>query len=148
MQQVRHKDRHKPGSVLAEARAIICLGWPLLTTSSGTPQPWLPKIQQSGKREEHQSCCCGLASHRGLPSQSLTTLLVGSYPTIAPLPVLVAQPSAVCFCGTILTVARTGLSPAVCSSGSPDFPHCNTVRSPRCLHVSPPILSTGATIRS
>jgi len=41
-------------------------------------------------------------------------LLVRSYRTFAPLPVPgdTPRPSAVCFCGTILTVARTGRYPA------------------------------------
>jgi hypothetical protein len=45
-------------------------------------------------------------------------LLVRSYRTFAPLPVCrdaayhVSRPSAVCFCGTILTVTRTGRYPA------------------------------------
>jgi hypothetical protein len=38
-------------------------------------------------------------------------LLVRSYRTLAPLPVGNA-PSAVCFCGTLLTVTRTGRYPA------------------------------------
>ena len=38
-------------------------------------------------------------------------LLVRSYRTFAPLPVSKA-PSAVCFCGTLLTVTRTGRYPA------------------------------------
>ena len=60
-----------------------------------------------------------LALSRGLPSQHLSMLLVRSYRTFAPLPVLFAGlshpydgPSAVCFCGTILTVTRTGRYPA------------------------------------
>jgi len=68
-----------------------------------------------------------LASNRGLPSQHLSMLLVRSYRTFAPLPgksksnkvksvpftlCLLPSPSAVCFCGTILTIARTGRYPA------------------------------------
>ena len=60
-----------------------------------------------------------LAPGRGLPSQHLSMLLVRSYRTFAPLPVLFAGlshpydgPTAVCFCGTILTVTRTGSYPA------------------------------------
>jgi hypothetical protein len=103
----------------------------LPSPSSGSPPSRAPfptlgtvtSMQPTGAKNSHESCGCGLAFHRGLPSQRLTTLLVGSYPTFAPLPVLGSQPSAVCFCGTILAVTRTGLSPAVCSSESPDFPH-------------------------
>jgi len=51
-----------------------------------------------------------LAPSRGLPSQHLSMLLVRSYHTLAPLPYI--KYSAVCFCGTILTVARTGNYPA------------------------------------
>jgi len=40
-------------------------------------------------------------------------LLVRSYRTFAPLPV----PSAVCFCGTLLTVTRTGRYPASLAIG-------------------------------
>ena len=39
-------------------------------------------------------------------------LLVRSYRTFAPLPVPANRPSAVCFCGTLLTVTRTGRYPA------------------------------------
>lgn len=39
-------------------------------------------------------------------------LLVRSYRTLAPLPVPASRPSAVCFCGTLLTVTRTGRYPA------------------------------------
>jgi len=51
-----------------------------------------------------------LAPSRGLPSQHFSMLLVRSYRTLAPLPYI--KYSAVCFCGTILTVARTGNYPA------------------------------------
>jgi hypothetical protein len=45
-------------------------------------------------------------------------LLVRSYRTLAPLPVLGASPlpSAVYFCGTVLTVTRTGRYPASLAS--------------------------------
>ena len=46
-------------------------------------------------------------------------LLVRSYRTFAPLPVLPGEPSAVCFCGTLLTVARTGRYPASLAIGEP-----------------------------
>jgi len=48
-------------------------------------------------------------------------LLVRSYRTFAPLPVLGAgpRPSAVCFCGTLLTVTRTGRYPASLAIGEP-----------------------------
>lgn len=39
-------------------------------------------------------------------------LLVRSYRTLAPLPEPASRPSAVCFCGTLLTVTRTGRYPA------------------------------------
>jgi hypothetical protein len=45
-------------------------------------------------------------------------LLVRSYRTFAPLPVP-RGPSAVCFCGTVLTVARTGRYPAGLAIGEP-----------------------------
>ena len=48
-------------------------------------------------------------------------LLVRSYRTFAPLPVREASPppSAVCFCGTLLTVTRTGRYPASLAIGEP-----------------------------
>ncbi len=48
-------------------------------------------------------------------------LLVRSYRTFAPLPVRRAnpEPSAVCFCGTLLTVTRTGRYPAGLAIGEP-----------------------------
>jgi len=80
-------------------------------------------------------------------------LLVRSYRTFAPLPVLgwvaPARPSAVCFCGTVLTVARTGRYPAGLAIGEPGLsstgrhaahaearPAHHRSRSPRLL--SPP----------
>jgi len=66
----------------------------------------------------------GLAPSRGLPSRHLSMPLVRSYRTLAPLPVHLAGrtspgPSAVCFCGTVLTVARTGRYPAGLAIGEP-----------------------------
>ena len=61
----------------------------------------------------------GLAPNRGLPSQHLSILLVRSYRTFAPLPVPASRPSAVCFCGTLLTVTRTGRYPASLAIGEP-----------------------------
>jgi hypothetical protein len=46
-------------------------------------------------------------------------LPVRSYRTLAPLPVSIARPSAVCFCGTLLTVTRTGRYPASLAFGEP-----------------------------
>ena len=46
-------------------------------------------------------------------------LLVRSYRTFAPLPVPADRPSAVCFCGTLLTVTRTGRYPASLAIGEP-----------------------------
>jgi hypothetical protein len=46
-------------------------------------------------------------------------LLVRSYRTFAPLPVPASRPSAVCFCGTLLTVTRTGRYPASLAIGEP-----------------------------
>ena len=63
-----------------------------------------------------------LAPSRGLASQHLSMLLVRSYRTFAPLPVLevyASLPSAVFFCGTILTVTRTGRYPASLAIGEP-----------------------------
>ena len=45
--------------------------------------------------------------------------LVRSYRTLAPLPVPPRGPSAVCFCGTVLTVTRTGRYPASLAVGEP-----------------------------
>ena len=82
---------------------IICLGPPLPVASSGA----LLSGPVNG-----QPSSLGLAPGRGLPSQHLSMLLVRSYRTFAPLPVPANRPSAVCFCGTLLTVTRTGRYPA------------------------------------
>ncbi|VXD22905.1 hypothetical protein PL8927_760167 [Planktothrix serta PCC 8927] len=58
--------------------AIIYLGCLLPDTSSGTT------IERNGKKTNPSSS--DLAPNRGLPSQRLTTLLVRSYRTFAPLP--------------------------------------------------------------
>jgi hypothetical protein len=70
-----------------------------------------PQAASKAEQEKDQPSLHCLAPNRGLPSQHLSMLLVRSYRTFAPLPVGDA-PSAVCFCGTILTVARTGRYPA------------------------------------
>ncbi len=61
----------------------------------------------------------GLAPGRGLPSRHLSMPLVRSYRTFAPLPDPPKGPSAVCFCGTVLTVSRTGRYPAGLAIGEP-----------------------------
>jgi len=59
-------------------------------------------------------------------------LLVRSYRTFAPLPVPEPmpgqglRPSAVCFCGTILTVTRTGRYPAGLAMGEPGLSSART----------------------
>jgi len=58
-----------------------------------------------------------LAPSRGLPSQHFSMLLVRSYRTLAPLPYM--QYLAVYFCGTILTVTRTGNYPASLTTWEP-----------------------------
>ena len=69
----------------------------------------------------------GLAPGRGLPSQRLSTLLVRSYRTFAPLPVPGdTGPSAVCFCGTVLTVTRTGRYPASLTIREPGLSSTDT----------------------
>ena len=87
----------------------------------------------------------GLAPSRGLPSQHLSMLLVRSYRTFAPLPVPANRPSAVCFCGTLLTVTRTGRYPASLAIGEPGLSSTGSqrlaarLRSP--LLLSNPIMT-------
>lgn len=109
---------------LPRLRAVIYLGRLLPNASSGS-------VLGTGKKTNRSSF--DLAPNRGLPSQRLSTLLVRSYRTFAPLPpargdlaILQEELSrasylvqerllpakAVCFCGTLLTVARTGRYPA------------------------------------
>ena len=59
-------------------------------------------------------------------------LLVRSYRTFAPLPVRGASPlpSAVCFCGTVLTVTRTGRYPASLAIGEPGLSSTGRHRLP------------------
>ena len=66
-------------------------------------------------------------------------LLVRSYRTFAPLPVPASWPSAVCFCGTLLTVTRTGRYPASLAIGEPGLSSVSTsvvtaITSPAFLH--------------
>ena len=81
----------------------------------------------------------GLAPSRGLPSQHLSMLLVRSYRTLAPLPVPANRPSAVCFCGTLLTVTRTGHYPASLAIGEPGLSSAD----PRRDRPQPPRLLSG-----
>ena len=99
---------------------IICLGPPLPVASSGA----LLSGPVNG-----QPSSLGLAPGRGLPSQHLSMLLVRSYRTFAPLPVpggIPTGPSAVCFCGTLLTVTRTGRYPASLAIGEPGLSSATT----------------------
>jgi len=61
-------------------------------------------------------------------------LLVRSYRTFAPLPVPGQKPgpSAVCFCGTILTVTRTGRYPAGLAMGEPGLSSARTEQTQPC----------------
>ena len=74
-------------------------------------------------------------------------LLVRSYRTLAPLPVRGASPlpSAVCFCGTVLTVTRTGRYPASLAIGEPGLSSTGPFHRPEGLGVarsrSPRLLS-------
>jgi hypothetical protein len=77
-------------------------------------------------------------------------LLVRSYRTFAPLPVLgwvaPARPSAVCFCGTVLTVARTGRYPAGLAIGEPGLSSTGRAAAPKTGR--PPIAITSPAFRS
>jgi hypothetical protein len=67
------------------------------------------------EQEKDQPLPLDLAPNRGLPSRHLSMSLVRSYRTFAPLPKPrspARSPLAVSFCGTILTIARTGHYPA------------------------------------
>ena len=137
------KAGHKPGSVHASQR-LVCRGWvviylgpPLPTASSGA-------FKRNGANG--QPSFLGLAPSRGLPSQHLSMLLVRSYRTFAPLPVpggIPTGPSAVCFCGTLLTVTRTGRYPASLAIREPGLSSADTQRDrpqpPRLLsaHIMP-----------
>ena len=66
-------------------------------------------------------------------------LLVRSYRTFAPLPVpggIPTGPSAVCFCGTLLTVTRTGRYPASLAIGEPGLSSVTTASSNNCDHLA------------
>ena len=106
---------------------IICLGPPLPVASSGA----LLSGPVNG-----QPTSLGLAPGRGLPSQHLSMLLVRSYRTLAPLPVPASRPSAVCFCGTLLTVTRTGRYPASLAIGEPGLSSVTTENSGNCDHLA------------
>ena len=69
-------------------------------------------------------------------------LLVRSYRTFAPLPVPAAShgPLAVCFCGTLLTVTRTGRYPASLAIGEPGLSSTGRAAAPKT--GSPPIAIT------
>ena len=109
---------------------VIYLGPPLPTASSGA-------FRRNGA--DGQPSFLGLAPSRGLPSQHLSMLLVRSYRTLAPLPVPANRPSAVCFCGTLLTVTRTGGYPASLAIGEPGLssadPRKDRPQPPRLLSV-------------
>ena len=113
------KAGRKPGSVLRHlepeglelAGAIICLGPPLPTASSGS--------LESG-RGSRPTVVPGPCSQPGFtepaPLDAAGALL--PHPctlTCAPR----KGPSAVCFCGTVLTVTRTGRYPASLAVGEP-----------------------------
>ena len=131
---------------LPRLRAVIYLGRLLPNASSGS-------VLGTGKRTNRSSF--DLAPNRGLPSQRLSTLLVRSYRTFAPLPPargdltrgernyrepLTSYKIASCLRRRYVSVALSSRSPAlgvtqqVWSFGSPDFPQislrliCNHLR--------------------
>ena len=117
---------------------VIYLGPPLPTASSGA-------VRRNGA--DGQPSFLGLAPSRGLPSQHLSMLLVRSYRTLAPLPVPANRPSAVCFCGTLLTVTRTGRYPASLAIGEPGLSstgsqHWAAIRLRSPLLLSNPIMTS------
>ena len=72
-------------------------------------------------------------------------LLVRSYRTFAPLPVPANRPSAVCFCGTLLTVTRTGRYPASLAIGEPGlsstddcYPRATPINCDHLAYFQPP----------
>lgn len=79
MSEELERVRHKPGSVLSMRGLVIYLGRLLPDASSGA--------QQRGRKKINHGLF-DLAPNRGLPSQHLSMLLVRSYRTFAPLPVL------------------------------------------------------------
>ena len=90
-----------------------------------------PRAARSAERGQWPAVVPWPCSQPGLPSQHLSMLLVRSYRTFAPLPVpggIPTGPSAVCFCGTLLTVTRTGRYQAW-PSGSPTFLSRHSKRS-------------------
>ena len=109
---------------------VIYLGPSLPAASSGA-------FRWNGA--DGQPSFLGLAPSRGLPSQHLSMLLVRSYRTLAPLPVPANRPSAVCFCGTLLTVTRTGRYPASLAIGEPGLSSAD----PRRVRPQPPRLLSG-----
>jgi hypothetical protein len=99
--------------------AIIYLGCLSPDTSSGTT------FERNWKKTNLSSS--DLAPNRGLPSQRLTTLLVRSYRTFAPLPLTVLSEDftlkrryvSVALSSRLLAL---GVTQQVWSFGSPDFP--------------------------
>ena len=127
------KAGHKPGSVHATTEVgLRRVGGYLSGTAvaDGLER----RIKRNGA--DGQPSFLGLAPSRGLPSQHLSMLLVRSYRTFAPLPVPANRPSAVCFCGTLLTVTRTGRYPASLAIGEPGL---SSIES-RTIQLQPPRL--------
>jgi hypothetical protein len=85
---------------------------------------WPKPLARDWKKTNHTPA--NLAPNRGLPSQHLSMLLVRSYRTFAPL-----APTAVFFCGTILTIARTGRYPASLAFGVPGLSSANRAKRGR-----------------
>ena len=127
------KAGHKPGSVHTTTEVgLQRVGGYLSGTAvaDGLER----RIKRNGA--DGQPSFLGLAPGRGLPSQHLSMLLVRSYRTFAPLPVPANRPSAVCFCGTLLTVTRTGRYPASLAIGEPGL---SSIES-RTIQLQPPRL--------
>lgn len=102
MRKKRERAGHKPGSVEDGH-----LSGPLVSER-------LKRTDAESGRAAH--ALSGPCSSRGLPGQGLSALPVGSYPTVAPLPVPHSRAAigGLHFCGAILAVARTGRYPATC----------------------------------
>ena len=94
-----------------------------------------PSVQLPGSSAGRLNGTCSPCTGRGLASRRVATTLVGSYPTVSPLPAASPEntPSAVCFlchCPSAFAASLTGAScPAV--SGLSSTPHLRaTPRSP------------------
>src|SRR6266487_2801633 len=127
------------GSTLQDGKTPHLRGFPLAGHKPDFVEGDHPSVQLPGSSAGRLSGACSPCTGRGLASRRVATTLVGSYPTVSPLPAASPEntPPAVCFLCHFPSAFAASLTGASCPvvSGLSSTPRLRaTPRSPG-LHV-------------